>query len=90
LFNNQISHTNYRKVRNDLKEEFHRKEEEREREKQRKKELGLKTQGRAPKPIKSPLFVSTIQQAYYSGVLDEYEVSQKLNIKPEKIGDFIE
>ncbi|MEX2484095.1 MAG: ImmA/IrrE family metallo-endopeptidase [Brumimicrobium sp.] len=90
LFNNQINHTSYKKVKNDLEEEFLRKEEEREREKQRKKELGIKTQGRAPKPIKSPLLVSTIQQAYYSGVLDEYEVGKKLNIKPEKIGDFIE
>jgi Zn-dependent peptidase ImmA (M78 family) len=90
LFNNQVSHTNYKKVKTDLEEEFRRKQEERELEKQRKKELGIKTHGRAPKPIKSPLFVSTIQQAYYKGVLDEYEVSQKLNIKPEKIGDFIE
>lgn len=90
LFSNQISHANYRKVKNDLEEEFRRKQEEQEQEKQRKKELGIKTQGRAAKPIKSPLLVSTIQQAYYSGVLDEYEVSQKLNIKPEKIGDFIE
>jgi Zn-dependent peptidase ImmA (M78 family) len=90
LFNNQISHTNYKKVKNDLREEFLRKEEEAEKEKQRNKELGIKTQGRAAKPIKSPLFVSTIQQAFYSGVLDEFEVCKKLNIKPEKIGDYIE
>lgn len=90
LFNNQISHADYRKVKTDLKEEFLQKEKEREWEKQRKKELGIKTEGRTAQPIKSPLFIETIQQAYYSGVLSEFEVSQKLNIKPEKLGDYIE
>jgi len=90
LFNNQISHVSYKKVKRDLREEYRRKEKEAESEKQRKKELGIKPQGRTAQPIKSPLFVSTIQQAYYSGVLDEYEVCKKLNIKPEKIGDYIE
>lgn len=90
LFNNQISHVNYKKVKRDFWEEYRRKDEEAEREKQRKKQLGIKTQGRAARPIRSPLFVSTIQQGYYSGVLDEYEVCKKLNIKPEKLGDYIE
>ncbi len=90
LFKNQISHANYKKVKRDLKEEHLRKQDEAERERQRKKELGIKSQGRTAQPIKSPLFISTIQQAYYSGVLDEYEVCKKLNIKPEKIGDYIE
>jgi Zn-dependent peptidase ImmA (M78 family) len=90
LFNNQISQANYRKVKKDLRDEYLRKQEEAEREKQRKKELGIKSKGRSAKPIKSPLFISTIQQAYYSGVLDEYDVCKKLNIKPEKIGDYIE
>ena len=31
------------------------------------------------------MFVSTIQTAYYEGVLNEYEVCKKLNIKPEKL-----
>jgi len=90
LFNNQITQANYNKVKKDLKDEYLRKQEEAEREKQRKKELGIKSEGRTTKPIKSPLFISTIQQAYYSGVLDEYDVCKKLNIKPEKIGDYIE
>jgi len=90
LFNNQITQANYKKVKKDLSYEYLRKQEEAEREKQRKKELGIKSEGRTAQPIKSPLFISTIQQAYYSGVLDEYDVCKKLNIKPEKIGDYIE
>ena len=90
LFKKQISYTNYKKVKNDLWEEHLRKQEEADREKQRKKELDIKTEGRAAQPIKSPLFVSTIQQAYYSGVLSEYEVCKKLNIKPELINKYIE
>lgn len=90
LFNKQISYINYKKVKNDLWEEHLRKQEEADRENQRKKELGIKSEGRAAQPIKSPLFVSTIQHAYFSGVLSEYEVCKKLNIKPELIGKYIE
>ena len=35
------------------------------------------------------MFLSTIQTAYYEGVLNEYEVCKKLNIKPEKLEKYI-
>lgn len=90
LFRNRISHPDYKKVKREFREEYLQKKEEEEKEKQRQKELGLTKGGSTPKAIKSPLFIETIQQAYYSGVLDVYEVCKKLKIKPDKLGEYIE
>lgn len=89
LFDNKISHYDYAHVKSDLDERFKRRQEEKEREKQLLKEQGVKQRGAAAKPIPSPLFISTIQTAFYEGVLNEYEVCKKLNIKPEKIDQYI-
>ena len=50
---------------------------------------GVKIGGAVPKPINSPLFISTIQTAYYEGVINEYEVCKRLNIKPEKLEAYL-
>ncbi len=90
LFQNQISQSNYNKVRNDFEEQFKKYQEEKEREKEIQKEKGIKQRGSVAKPISSPLFVSTIQAAFYEGIINEYEVCKKLNIKPEKLDKFIQ
>jgi hypothetical protein len=54
------------------------------------KKQGIKQRGSVAKPIPSPLFVSTIQTAFYEGLLNEYEVCKKLNIKPEKLDNYIQ
>jgi len=90
LFQNKISRENYEKIRNDFEERHKLKQEEMRKQKEKDKELGIKRRGSAPQPIKSPLLVSTIQTAFYEGVLNEYEVCQKLNIKPDKLGEFIQ
>lgn len=89
LYNGQISKSNYSSVKNELEELYRQKQEEKEREKQLLKEQGIKQRGSVAKPIPSPLFISTIQTAYYEGVLNEYEVCKKLNIKPEKLENYI-
>lgn len=90
LYKNQISKESYRNVKNELDEIFKKQVEEKEREKQLLKDQGIKQRGSVAKPIPSPLFVSTIQTAYYEGVLNEYEVCKKLNIKPNKLEKFIQ
>lgn len=90
LFKNQISPESYRNVKIELDEFYRKRIEEREREKQLLIEQGVKQRGSVAKPIPSPLFVSTIQTAYYEGVLNEYEVCKKLNIKPNKLEEFIQ
>ena len=89
LYDNKISKVDYSNVKSDFDEIFKKNQEEREKEKQRLKEQGFKQQGSVAKPIASPLFVSTIQTAFYEGVINEYEVCKKLNIKPEKLDKYI-
>ena len=89
LYQGKISKSNYSLVKNDLEEAFRRKLEEKEREKELLKQSGIKQRGSVAKPIPSPLFLSTIQTAYYEGLLNEYEVCKKLNIKPEKLDKYI-
>lgn len=90
LFDNKISNYDYDNVKSEFDEIFKRRQEEKEREKQLLKEQGIKQRGSAAKPISSPLFISTIQTAFYEGVLNEYEVCKKLNIKPEKLDKYIQ
>ena len=89
LYQGKISKSKYALVREEFEELYRQKQEEREREKQLLKEQGVKQRGSVAKPIPSPLFLSTIQTAYYEGVLNEYEVCKKLNIKPERLEKYI-
>lgn len=90
LFQSKISQSDYDKVKNDFDERFKIKRKEEERLKKQEKELGIKRRGSAPQPIKSPLLISTIQTAFYEGILNEYEVCKRLNIKPEKFDEYIQ
>ncbi len=89
LYTNKISQANYDKVKNDFDEKYREKQKEELKLKEKEKELGIKRRGSAPQPIKSPLLISTIQTAFYEGVLNEYEVCKKLNIKPEKFDEYL-
>lgn len=89
LYKGKISKSNYKLVKEEFEKLYRQKEEEKEREKQLQKEQGIKQRGSVAKPITSPMFLSTIQTAYYEGVLNEYEVCKKLNIKPEKLEKYI-
>ncbi|WP_299097531.1 ImmA/IrrE family metallo-endopeptidase [uncultured Winogradskyella sp.] len=90
LFQNQISQSNYNKVRDDFEEKFKKHQKEKELQKILDEQKGIKSRGSVAKPISSPLFVSTIQTAFYEGVINEYEVCKKLNIKPDKLDKFIQ
>lgn len=90
LFQNQISQKNYNIVRVDFEDQFKKYQEEKEREKELQREQGIKQRGSIAKPIPSPLFISTIQAAFYEGIINEYEVCKKLNIKPENLNKFIQ
>lgn len=89
LFNNQISENDYSLVKNEFEEENKQREEERKRQKELEKESGIEQHGSVAKPIPSPLYISTIQTAYYEGVLNEYEVCEKLNIKSQEFDRYI-
>jgi hypothetical protein len=91
-FNDRISAADYTKVKNDLEEQHLRDQMERETERERQKQLdeveGRTSEARTPKPIKSPLLVSTIQTAFHEGVLSEFEVREKWNFSNAEFQQF--
>lgn len=89
LLNNKISQHSYNKIRRDFNEQYRQKLEGEEQQKEVDRLSGIKRSFAPPKPILSPLFTSTIQNAYYEGVIGEYEVCKFLNIKPEKLYEYI-
>jgi Zn-dependent peptidase ImmA (M78 family) len=89
LLLNKISPANYKKVKEGFEQDFIIKNEELKKKRELNKQNGINTGGSTPVPIKSPLLVSTIQTAFYEGVINEYEFCKKLNIKPEKIDSFL-
>lgn len=90
LYNGKISSGNYKAIRLAFDEKHERRLEEERRQKEINKLQGIKSKGFTAKPINSPLLVSTIQSAYYEGVISEYDVCKALKIKPEKLYDYIQ
>ena len=52
--------------------------------------LGIQKGGSTPKPMNSPLLISTIQAAFYEGVINEYDVCKTLNISPDKLEKYLQ
>lgn len=90
LFNNQISSKDYKNVKAEFEELFRIKQEEIQKQKELEKQNGIQKGGSVPKPINSPLLISTIQTAFYEGVINEYEVCKTLNIAPDKLDKYIQ
>lgn len=90
LLQGKISPHNYNLVKTDLDEQYHNRLQEKKKERDLKKVDGRKQGGSSPIPIKSPLLISTIQTAFYEGVINESEVCKTLNIPPTKLDKFIQ
>lgn len=89
LYNKKISQVSYNNIRADFDEQFRRKREEEIKQKESDKANGIQRKGSFPKPINSPLLISTIQTAFYEGLINEYDVCKTLNISPDKIDRYI-
>ncbi len=93
LINENISLSNYRKVCNELSDSIKAREaeEQRKHEAERLKALeeGRKLGGAVAKPLLSPMYVSTIQSAFYEGVINEAEFCKRLNIKADRIDQYL-
>ena len=77
-----------------IKQDEESKAREWELEEKKKRELdkasGVKTEGRVPKPIKSPLLIKTIQLAFLEGVINEVEFCRRLEIKPQNMAAYLQ
>jgi Zn-dependent peptidase ImmA (M78 family) len=90
LFKNKLSQTNYNIIKEDLDEQYRIRQDEEKKKRELDKQNGIKPGGSTPKPINSPLLISTIQTAFYEGVINEYDVCKKLNIKPDKLDKYLQ
>jgi Zn-dependent peptidase ImmA (M78 family) len=90
LFENKISQSNYNLIKADKDEDYRKRQEEEKKKRELDKLQGIKAQGSTPKPMNSPLLVSTIQTAFYEGVINEYDVCKTLNISPDKLETFLQ
>lgn len=89
LYEKKLSNQDYLIIKTDFDEKYQAKIEEEKKIKELEKEKGIKQRGSSPQAIKSPLLISTIQTAFYEGILNEFEVCQKLKIKPDKLEKYI-
>lgn len=89
LYSKKISIQNYQNVKSDLDTRYQEKIDKEEWQKELDKLAGVKRKGSVPKPINSPLFVNILQSALYGGIINEYDFCKKLNIKPEKLQQYI-
>lgn len=88
LLNRKITSSNYNLVSAELHKAYRLKEEEKEKQRELEKEEGRKRH--AAKPIQSPLFIKTIQVAYFDGIINESEFCRRLNIKANQLEKYIQ
>ena len=86
----KISQQTYNVIRDRIHQAYLDYENELQRKKERDKELGIKSTGRNPVPIVSPLVKRTMQSAYFEGVINEAEFCKRLKINPEKIDSYLQ
>lgn len=89
LYAGKISRQNYHNVKSDLEHQYLQRVEKQQQQKELDKIAGVKRRGSVPKPINSPLLVNTLQAALQGGIINEYEFCKNLNIKPEKIEQYL-
>jgi len=94
FLNNTISYPNYNTVCDSILDSIKEREEKeklaRKLEKGKAELEGRIIKGAIPKPIQSPLYVKTIQSAYFEGVINEAEFCKRLNIKADKIEKYLQ
>jgi Zn-dependent peptidase ImmA (M78 family) len=90
LFQKKISQPAYNFIKADFEEKYRIRQEEEQKKRELEKLQGIKKGGATPKPINSPLLVSTIQAAFYEGVINEYDVCKTLNISPDKLEKYLQ
>jgi Zn-dependent peptidase ImmA (M78 family) len=90
LFQKKISQNDYNNIKTDFDERYRLRQEEEKRQKELDKLQGIQKGGSIPKPINSPLLISTIQTAFYEGLINEIEVCKTLNISPDKLEKYLQ
>ena len=89
LYQKKISQVNYNHVKAEFDEKYRIREEELNRKKELDKMNGIQKGGSTPKPMNSPLLISTIQTAFYEGIINEFDFCKTLKITPDKLNNYL-
>lgn len=89
LYQQKISPANYNSIKADFDEQYRIRLEDEKKQRELDKMHGIKKGGSTPKPINSPLLISTIQTAFYEGIINEYDVCKTLNISPDQLDKYL-
>lgn len=79
----------YGRMKQDQEDRVQAKKEAEKKKRELEKEMGKTSIASQAKPIQSPLFVSTIQTAFFDGVINEYELCKTLYLKPEQLEKYL-
>lgn len=90
LFQKKITQRNYNTIKADFDEQYRIRQEDQKKQRELDKMQGIQKGGSTPKPMNSPLLISTIQSAFYEGVINEYDVCKTLNISPDKLDKYLQ
>lgn len=90
LYQKKITQSNYNNIKASFDEKYRLRKEEEQKQRELEKLQGIQKGGSTPKPMNSPLLVSTIQTAFYEGVINEYDVCKTLNISPDKLEKYLQ
>jgi Zn-dependent peptidase ImmA (M78 family) len=90
LFQNKITQRSYNNIKNDFDERYRLRKVSENEQKELDKLKGIKQGGSTPKPMNSPLLISTIQTAFFEGVINEYDMCKSLNISPDKLDKYLQ
>lgn len=90
FYQKKISQNNYNKIKTGFEEKYKRRLEEAQQQKELDKLLGIQKSGGIPKAINSPLLISTLQTAYFEGVIDELDFCKTLNISPNQLEKYLQ
>jgi len=86
LYQNKISQNNYNIIKIDLEEKYRLKKEK---DSKIESDISKINNFRKSKAINSPLLISTVQTAFYEGIVNELYVCEILNIKPDKLEKYL-
>jgi Zn-dependent peptidase ImmA (M78 family) len=90
LIKKRISYAAYRAKLDAVSSHLEAQDLQNDEKKQLGKELGLNTgRASAPKPIRSPLQVSVLRNAFHEGLVNEMDFCKSLHIKPEAIDKYL-
>jgi len=90
LFQKKVTPINYNTIKADFDEKYRIRQKEEKKQLELDKIQGIQKGGSVPKPINSPLLISTIQAAFYEGVINEYDVCKTLNISLDKLDKYLQ